>query len=40
MAAEWPVFLQVLEVEHKLTKENMEFLGTIVEYLQVRAHFD
>lgn len=32
---EWPQHLNNLKIEHTKTKENMEFLGTIVEYLTV-----
>lgn len=32
---EWPQHLNNLKIQHTKTKENMEFLGTIVEYLTV-----
>lgn len=37
LVAEWQKTKQMLDVEYTLTKENMEYLSTIVEYLAVNA---
>lgn len=38
VAAEWPELLKSLETEYKQTKENTEYLSTIIEYLIVMQH--
>lgn len=38
IANEWPDVMELLKNEYKLTKENYEFLSTIIEYLIVSVH--